>query len=103
MDLPDGMDGHGHPPGAFHQLEGADVALAEPVLLHKHGEGVVPDALRAASVAVLDAPLVFPIRPDKCDLVQFTVEVISNEPTGEDLWGKICQLCQHCLSQKQGK
>jgi hypothetical protein len=95
------MDGHGHPPCPFHQLEGADIAFAEPVFLHKHGEGVVPDALGAASITVLDAPLVFPIRPDKCDLVQFTVKVISNKSAGEDLSENIS--CVSGCFQIQGK
>ena len=79
------MDGNGHPPCPFHQLEGADIAFAKPVFLHKHGEGVVPDALGSKCVGVLDAPLVFPIWPDKCDLVQSTGKVISNKSAGEDL------------------
>ena len=79
------MDGHGHPPCPFHQLKGADIAFTKPVFLHKHGEGVVPDALGTVCVGVLDAPLVFNIWPDKCDLVQSSVKVVSNKSTGEDL------------------
>lgn len=79
------MDGHCNPPRVSHQFEGADIALAKPVFLHKLGEVVVFDTLGTTPIIVLDTPLVFPVRPDKCDLVQSTVKVICNKLSGEDL------------------
>jgi hypothetical protein len=47
----------------------AQISPSKPVFLNKLDEVVVSDRLCTVSIIVLDTPLVFPIRPDKCDLV----------------------------------
>lgn len=79
------MDGHRHPPFAFHQLEDADVTLAELVVVHKLEKCQVPEGSHVVRVVVADEPLLFPVWPTKYDIMCSFLEMVSSKSTGDDL------------------
>jgi hypothetical protein len=63
------MNSHRHLPRASHQLEDADIALAQTVVTDKLGPAPAVEASGDASMVVPDMPLLFAVWPQKQGLI----------------------------------
>lgn len=76
INLPEDMDNHRRPLGAFHQLKDADVVLSQPVIADELDPAAAVKASGVAGVVVLDIPLLFPVWPEEQDLMGSLLKVL---------------------------
>jgi hypothetical protein len=92
ISLPEDMDKHRRPRGAFDELEDADVVLAQPVFTDELDPAAAVEASGVARVVVPDAPPLFPVWPQQQDLMRSPLKVLRRKSMVDDL---------HCKKRKE--